>query len=320
MRNHLDIWPDLEWLSATTRYDDGTITLIAPNVEFRASRGPLAQHSQVFRNMFPLKLPPPHRLRSDMSPVCPIVHLTDSPADLRHFLRALVLGVAVQDPPASPTFHAASAWIRLGHKYEVDKFVGNGLQYLRRFYPSTLSPDPAPPGIWAGPIKKGRPVDLTGQSAIAIVNLARLTGSDDLLPLALECCTLGADILKGYTREDGTLEFMCADDLGLCFAAKGALELSVVGAYLRAFEHAPVDGSCDGGQSCGVAFRCSRYNFRTLDCESVGVDDMLVEERMESDVTDTLCARCRCKVVRGINNLPGVFKLVVDEWGVKKLL
>ena len=223
-----------------------------------------------------------------------------------------------------------SAWIRLGHKYEVDKLVENGLQHLRRFYPSSLSPDPAPPGIWAGPIKNDRPPDLTGSSAIAIVNLARLTGSDDLLPLALlECCKLGADVLKGYRREDGTLESLCADDLGRCFAAKGALELSVVGAYLRAFEHAPLDGSCDGSQPCGVAFRCTRYNFRTVDCESVGVDDLLVEGRMESDITGTLCARCHRKVVRVAlqgkrvlfwNTLPERFGLSVDGWGVEELL
>ena len=130
-----------------------------------------------------------------------------------------------------------SAWIRLGHKYEVEKLVENGLRYLRRFYPNTLSPDPAQPHIWGGPIKD-RPVDVRERSAIAIVNLARLIGNHDLLPLALlECCKLGANIFKGYKREDGTVEYLCPDDLGRCFAARGGLELAVVGAYLRALEH-----------------------------------------------------------------------------------
>ncbi|PIL25826.1 hypothetical protein GSI_11579 [Ganoderma sinense ZZ0214-1] len=317
-------------------YDDGTIILISQNIEFRVYQGPLAQHSQVFRNMLAFPQPPipgPSHASSSRTTLgsglvapCPTVHLTDSPADLRHFLRALVLGGTIQDPPPSLTFYAVCAWIRLGHKYEVDKLVENGLQYLRRFYPSTFTPDPEPPGIWAGPIRKDRPMDLQGRSAIAIVNLARLTDSNDLLPLALlECCKLGADIVKGYRREDGTVEFLQPDDLGRCFAAKGALELSVVNAYLRIFEHAPIDGSCDGGQSCVVAFHYLRYHFRVATCEDVGVDELLVEDRMESDLTNTLCSQCRCTVISDAvqgkrvlfwNSLPNRFELDVVGWGV----
>ena len=89
-------------------YEDGTIILIAQNVEFRVYRGPLAQHSQVFRNMLSFPQPPstpgpsqaspsplPSGSDTGMSPACPTVHLTDSPADLRHFLRVLVLGGAI---------------------------------------------------------------------------------------------------------------------------------------------------------------------------------------------------------------------------------
>ena len=69
-----------------------------------------------------------------------------------------------------------SAWIRLGHKYHIDKLVQDGLDYLRRFYP-----DLAPGAV----IPRNRPEEFTRLSAIGVVNLARLTKSNDLLPLSL---------------------------------------------------------------------------------------------------------------------------------------
>ena len=61
-------------------YDDGTLILLANNIEFRVYRGPLAKHSQVFRNMLSFPQPPtpgPSQasssrvaLESDLSHVC----------------------------------------------------------------------------------------------------------------------------------------------------------------------------------------------------------------------------------------------------------
>lgn len=71
-------------------YDDGTIILVAGNVEFRVYKGILAENSSVFRDMFSLPQPPISSGSSDTpSPDngCPVVHLSDSPEDLRHILR-----------------------------------------------------------------------------------------------------------------------------------------------------------------------------------------------------------------------------------------
>lgn len=60
--------------------------------------------------------------------------------------------------------------------------------------------------------------------AIPVVNLARLAGADYLPPMALaQCCRLGAAIVNGYIREDGTHEYLAPADLGLCFQAKEKL-------------------------------------------------------------------------------------------------
>ena len=66
-------------------YDDGTVILIARNVEFRIYKGLLSDHSSVFRDMF--SLPQPPAPSNSESPPCPIVHLSDSPEDLRYVLR-----------------------------------------------------------------------------------------------------------------------------------------------------------------------------------------------------------------------------------------
>ena len=223
-------------------FEDGTVILIASNVEFRVYRGLLSKHSPVFRGL--LALPrssisratpsPSSSTRANASPVCPIVHVTDSATELRHILRVFVpdetleyvlhfqlpLTAITISLPLSPgyspwsselTFHVVSAWLRLGHKYQIPALVEGALRHLRRFYPSSLcgQSDGCP-----GPIKKDRPADVRGPHAIGIANLARLTGSHDLLPLALlECCKLGTKITKGYTRKDGTVELLNEDDL-----------------------------------------------------------------------------------------------------------
>ena len=68
-------------------YEDGTIYLTAGNVAFKAYRGPLVEHSPVFRDMFSLPQPP---TTTEPSLPHPVVPLQDSPQDLRHLLRALM--------------------------------------------------------------------------------------------------------------------------------------------------------------------------------------------------------------------------------------
>ena len=70
-------------------FEDGTVILVAGGIEFRIYSGLLAAHSPVFRDL----LAKPNPTRSDPSDGtygarCPIVHLSDSPEDLRHLLRA----------------------------------------------------------------------------------------------------------------------------------------------------------------------------------------------------------------------------------------
>ena len=82
-------------------FEDGTIILVARHIQFRVYRGPLSQHPSVFCDMFSLPRPEdvvPSGLSSlivvDRNNDCPVVHLDDSPEDVRHMLRAVVAGGA----------------------------------------------------------------------------------------------------------------------------------------------------------------------------------------------------------------------------------
>ena len=74
--------------------DDGTVILVARDVEFRVYSGLLVSLSPIFQDL----LAQPHELRAlsihgshDIQ--CPVVRLSDSPEDLRHILRAYMPGV-----------------------------------------------------------------------------------------------------------------------------------------------------------------------------------------------------------------------------------
>lgn len=66
-------------------FEDGSVILVAGDVEFRVFRSILAQYSPVFSDMF--SLPQPSFTSGSPADPCPVVHLSDSPEDLRHILR-----------------------------------------------------------------------------------------------------------------------------------------------------------------------------------------------------------------------------------------
>ena len=63
-------------------YEDGNITLATRDVDFRVFKGILAEHSPVFKDMF--SLPQPSDGEAGASG--PVVHLSDSPDDVRALL------------------------------------------------------------------------------------------------------------------------------------------------------------------------------------------------------------------------------------------
>ena len=69
-------------------HDDGTVILVARDVEFRVYSGLLVAQSPVFKDLFshPQSVRP-MTVNGIHDVPCPVVHLSDSPNDLRHILR-----------------------------------------------------------------------------------------------------------------------------------------------------------------------------------------------------------------------------------------
>ncbi|PIL26302.1 hypothetical protein GSI_12058 [Ganoderma sinense ZZ0214-1] len=303
-------------------YDDGTIVVVAGNIEFRIYRGLLARYSPVFFDMLSFPQPPTVALSTNQTSDCPVVRLTDPPEDLRHVLQS------------DPSFYTLSAWIRIGHKYQIDKLVDDGLEYLRRFYPPTLyAGKRSRRGVSQIVVTKDRPATISRKHAIGVVNLARLTERDDLLPLALlECCKLGADITQGFAREDGTREYLSPEDLGRCFAAKSRLVALNIEACLRIFASARVDypscgnegDTCFHPEICEYNLKEHRRAFIDYHLRSLSVDCLLAEDREELYPFKYLCQNCAYYVDNLIQQeqwklwcaLPRLFNVLVEGWGV----
>ncbi|KAI0753692.1 hypothetical protein C8Q74DRAFT_330652 [Fomes fomentarius] len=213
--------------------DDGTVILVARDVEFRVYSGLLANHSPVFREL----IAKPHSTRpvsinNNHEVFCPVVQLSDTPEDLRHLLRAYMSpgGTNFYDAK-TPSFAAISASIRLGRKYHMTTLYEESLRYLKSYYTSCFE-------NWIDH-QNWVPEGWQTVEVIGVVNLARLTREHSLLPTALLDCTTvhGEELVHGFTREDGSQERLTLQDLGLCFNAKSAIRKASIAVFLRTLPH-----------------------------------------------------------------------------------
>ncbi|TFK88132.1 hypothetical protein K466DRAFT_521388 [Polyporus arcularius HHB13444] len=302
-------------------FDDGTIVLVARDVEFRVYSGILASESPVFKDLF--SQPNPTRLVSihglpDIP--CPVVTLTDHPDDLRHILRIVYMthaGGRLYDAK-SPSFDAISASIRLGHKYQMMELYDESVAYLKDHFTDDFDtwanqPDWFPPG-WKH------------AEAIGVVNLARLIGEPCLLPTALlACIELEDELVDGYTRSDGSQESLTLEDLKLCIAAKTRLREAAVVALFRTLEPV-VSAACKNAEKggCRVALRTAIYNLHAT--VNVWIGGCIFQPYLDcvKDGKVNVCSRCsalldaRCIYERLHiwNRLPELVGIAAPGWGM----
>ncbi|EJF60290.1 hypothetical protein DICSQDRAFT_63386 [Dichomitus squalens LYAD-421 SS1] len=107
------------------------------------------------------------------------------------------------------SFDQVSALVRLAHKYGVQDVLDRSLRALQdaRYTKDfsrylELELDPTECDVKISPVH-----------AIGAVNLAQLTQTSALLPLALyDCCQYGGDVLDGWRRDDGEVEYLSRED------------------------------------------------------------------------------------------------------------
>ena len=245
-------------------FGDGTVILVAGDVEFRVYAGLLSARSPVLKVIFEQR-DYPHRkvsMPDGSSFRCAVVSLPESPEDLRHLLRAYMPGHGARYDNSSlvcaveftasrfftseaPSYYAISASIRLGRKYHLTELYDQALQYLKVKFPADFEG-------WHA-LHDWVPVNFAKEHAIGVVNLARLTGELSILPAAfLVCLSLEASVVDGFVREDGTSEHLTLADLGRCIKGQGSMRNASVSALLNAIPSTP-PSMCE--VNCKVALR-----------------------------------------------------------------
>ena len=220
-------------------FEDGNVVAIAQQTAFRFHKGALSRQSVIFCDLFSVPQPQPANQEASIQHMdgCPVVHVSDTAYDFKHLLRAVYDGtrcvcwctlcmMVVSDtfviwssvfPGAGPMeFGVIASIVRMGHKYQVDTILEEGLRRLRTIFTS----DFATWDIHQG--KSNGIVTVRPEDAIEAVNLAQLTGHTEMLSSAFYMCgQLEVDtLIAGVARADGTLERLSTYDLQRCLSGQ----------------------------------------------------------------------------------------------------
>ena len=232
------------------------------------------------------------------------------------------------------TINQISSITRLAHKYDIEDVQRQALAALKTDltdYDRFCHPKGTPAVLFEGEgdIQPNVPRFGEGQAsqcAIGIVNLARLTDTPSLLPAALYICSnLGDAVLDGWTREDGTTEYLSEQDLRLCINGRYALAKKGLSMVSHLFGHLTSD-ACRDPSNCYEKLR------RAL--ADVVDDGNPAEARIMlpfdtflefTQIEDSLCDPCEEEMRQRIRDvrrdawrdLPWIFRLRVEGWNIK---
>ncbi|KAI0742438.1 hypothetical protein C8Q80DRAFT_907174 [Daedaleopsis nitida] len=293
-------------------FDDGTVALVARDVEFRVYKGILAEHSPVFADMFSLP-----QSSAECGTRVPVVHLTDSPEDVRHVMRALYPKkgtISMFHDTDKPSYYMISAYARLGHKYQIDDLMQKASGFLKAFYTNDYD-------TWYRS-EDFQPSGWSRIQTIGVVNMARLLDCPTILPTALStCCTLPAKmLLDGMQREDGTIEQLDYEDLARCIDGMRSLTQATTRNYLRVIAPLETPG-CRTRAACEIGIRKLLHNAELVagkhpffECGGLAVW-MTAEE-------ETFCQLCEKELERRVRDeqritwrrFPELMSLTIEGW------
>ncbi|KAH9916571.1 uncharacterized protein BXZ73DRAFT_105765 [Epithele typhae] len=238
---------------------------------------------------------------------------------LRFFLKAMmqpphrVLNAVYRG--ARIPFEEVVAVARLAHRFDVRHALHAALQHLTKFYTTDFRSH--------HDHSHSRDLDVpSDECAVAAIQIARLTNTPSILPLAFYLCSLH-ECPNGYLDPrlrmrfewrplHGPVEDLPAEDRDVCL--KGVWELceAMVGRYEKVY---------DGGAGCRE--ECARARRRLFEATNAHGEYLMT--RREEVAVDGLCGKCAADVrarMRRIrvalwNGIPGFFSLPVPRgWRV----
>jgi len=205
-QKHPDFW-----------FPDGSITLIAGNFEFRVHQGILAMQSEVFKDIF--SIPQPED--AEQIDGCPIVHLSDPPADIAEVLSILYCGIRYNGTDEYPSWEVVRAMFCVGDKYQMPNLKDAAMKNLSRAFPTDIE-------TW-DKLQSGMYPCMTIQQDeyISIASLAREhhdIPSHIRWQALYHCCQLSnSALVDGVLAPDGTKEILSVEDLKLCLHGRRTL-------------------------------------------------------------------------------------------------
>ncbi len=223
------------------------------------------------------------------------------------------------DPRSS--FHEVSAIIRLTHKYHIEDLLSQALSSLQVFFTTSFA-------LWEGDSDlRLRPIEIDASARdIAVVGQARLTDTSSLLPVALyKCCSLGGDLVDGWEREDGTVEYLSPEDLKRCINARDALAKEAFSLVSAIFSPVPSE-HCTTFNACRNALITVLREI--LDHKQVAEASVLdqwvdiIRDRARPRDKDGYCSACESELFardlrereRIWNRFPEIFDVDVPNW------
>ncbi|KAI8974165.1 hypothetical protein BD414DRAFT_498336 [Trametes punicea] len=298
-------------------FPNGNVIIIADNkVAFRLYRGVLSRLSEVFRGLFAIPLPPD----SEEMDGCPLVHLSDSPDDLKCLFMVLCRRKNYfyrRDEPIPVPFSVLASLIRMGHKYGIQEVYNTALRRLKKSYTSSMTE-------WISPQLRKRYVKTTELDAPAVIELARLTNNPDLLPSAyLACCSLHC-VARGRKRARDQVE-PPPWDLQNILAGRAKL-VQRRALNLLALLRVPPCDNCARPEQCAMAVQRTLQRIDLADLES----SLLDKDAFTSlsgwfwmrGQTERLCGPCTQASDKAEletreqtwRNLPEIFDIHVENW------
>ncbi len=236
----------------------------------------------------------------------------------------------MQDDSSRRAFHTISAYIRLGHKYQINTLFDESLSYLKECFTIDLKARQA----WLDhrvqvPLEWGsyRPEIY----AIGVVNLARLAHCDTILPTALAaCCSLRVESLfDGFVREDGTRERLSEGDLRLCMTGMRGLTHAASAVVIKALAASESSRrACKTKEACRRATQDLLNDVAQAEPDSSSIystENPFRESREwfnECWQEEKACAHCLVEVKKRFRTeqrnmwaaLPSIFGITVKGW------